>query len=163
MSAVEELKAKLQLPPVTQIGFVVWDVDKAVEHYLSMLGMGPWTVYEFVPDQHWFWGKPSHLKLKMAKAMSGNIEFELIQPLEGESLHLEFLETSGEGVQHLGFNVPDYDDTFDRFVKAGFEPAMRAETYVDTYKGRLKACYFDTRRVTGIALEIMWRSWSQES
>jgi hypothetical protein len=36
---------------------------------------------------------------------------------------------------------------------------MRAETYVETYKGHLKASYFDTRRVGGVIFEIIWREW----
>ena len=39
---------------------------------------------------------------------------------------------------------------------------MRAESYVAAYKGHLKACYFDTRRIGGIIFEIMWKSWLME-
>jgi hypothetical protein len=36
---------------------------------------------------------------------------------------------------------------------------MRAETYVETYKGHLRACYFDTRSLCGTLFEIRWVSW----
>lgn len=159
MTGVDEVKTKLELPPVSQIGVVVRDMDKAVEYYSSIFGIGPFTVYEFVPEKHWFMEEPSYLRLLMGKAMWGDIELELLQPLEGESLHKDFLETHGEGLQHLGFNIPSYDEMFDKFRKAGFKPLMRAETYVETYKGYLKACYFDTRSIGGIIFEIIWKSW----
>ena len=159
MEKSENLRTKLELPPVSQIGIVVRNVDKAVNFYSSFFGMGPFTVYEFVPENHWYMEESSYLKLKMGKTMSGEIEWEMIEPLEGRSLHQEFLENHGEGLQHLGFNVPDYDEMFEKMINAGFKPLMRAETYVETYKGNLKACYFDTREVAGIIFEIIWKSW----
>jgi len=162
MSDVDKLMKQLNLPPVSQIGVVVWDVDKAVEYYSSVFGIGPFNVYEFVPEKHWHKEEPSHSKVKMGKAMLGSIELELIQPLEGKSIHQEFLDTRGEGLQHIAFNVSNYDDLFDRFIKAGFKPLLRSETYVPAYKGNLKAAYFDTDRVGGIIFEICWKSWLPE-
>jgi len=159
----KELITAMGLPPVSQIGVVVKDVDRAVEYYSSIFGLGPFTTYEFVPEKHWYMEQPSHLKLKMGKTMWGAMEWELIQPLEGKSLHQEFLEKCGEGLQHLGINVPNYDEMFEKMKKAGFQPLMRAETYVETYKGYLRACYFDTRRVGGVVLEIIWKSWLMAS
>jgi 4-hydroxyphenylpyruvate dioxygenase-like putative hemolysin len=163
MDSAEKLRAKLELPPVSHMGVVVRDMDKAVKYYSSIFGLGPFTVYEFEPEKHWFMEEPSPLKLMLGKAMWGNIELELIQHLEGKAVHKEFLDTHGEGLQHLGFLVPNYEEMFDKFKKAGFMPLMRAETYVETYKGNLKACYFDTRRVGGIIFEIVWRSWVTKS
>jgi methylmalonyl-CoA/ethylmalonyl-CoA epimerase len=159
MNGVEKLKAELELPPINHIGVVVRNIDKAIQYYSSIFGLGPFTVYEFEPEKHWFMGEPSPIKLILAKAMWDNIELELLQHLEGKTIHKEFLDTHGEGLQHLGFLVPNYEEMYDKFRKAGFAPLMRAETYVETYKGNLKACYFDTRRVGGIIFEIVWRSW----
>lgn len=162
MNGSDELRKKLRLPPVSQIGVVVKDMDRAVTYYSSIFGLGPFTVYDFEPDKHWYMEEPSHLKIRMAKAMWGEIEWEMIQPLEGKSLHQEFLTTHGEGIQHLGFNVRKYDETFENFVQAGFQPLMRAESYVEAYRGNLKACYFDTRRSGGVIFEIIWKSWLEE-
>ena len=159
MSSMNELRIKLKLPPPYQIGVVVEDMDKAVEYYSTIFGIGPFTVYEFMPEKQWFLEKPSSFKLKLGKAVWGDFELELLQPMEGESLHKDFLENYGEGMQHLGFLVPNYDEMFNKFKKAGFQPLTRAETYVETYKGYLKACYFDTRSVGGIIFEIIWKSW----
>jgi 4-hydroxyphenylpyruvate dioxygenase-like putative hemolysin len=162
MSGIDELKTTLSLPPVSQIGVVVREMEKAVSYFSSLFGIGPFTVYDWTPDKHWVREEPSYLKLRMGKAMWGNVELELIQPLEGESLHTDFLETCGEGLHHLGFNVVNYDVVFERFLQEGFKPLMRAESYVAAYKGHLKACYFDTRRIGGIIFEIIWKSWLME-
>jgi 4-hydroxyphenylpyruvate dioxygenase-like putative hemolysin len=162
MTDIEGIKTEFGLPPVSQIGVAVWDVDKAVDYYSSIFGIGPFTVYEFVPEKHWLMEEPSYSKIKMGKAMLGRIEFELIQPLEGKSIHKDFLESHGEGLHHLGFNVPNYDEICEKFLQAGFKSMLRAETYVETYKGHLKACYFDTQKVGGIIFEIIWKSWLPE-
>jgi methylmalonyl-CoA/ethylmalonyl-CoA epimerase len=159
MNAVRELQAELRLPQVAQIGVVVRNVDATAEFLSTMLGLGPFIFQEFQPEKHWFREEPCPLRLLMAKAIWGNLELELVQPLEGRGLHKEFLETHGEGLEHLGFEVSDYEEMFDRFTKAGFCPVERAETYVDAYKGYVRACYFDTYRVGGILCEIIWKSW----
>jgi len=163
MTEIGELKERLSLPPLNQIGVVVREMEKAVRHFSSVLGVGPFTVYEFVPDRHWVMEKPSYLKLLMGKAIWGDIELELVQPVEGQSDHRNFLDTHGEGLHHLGFNVPNYDEVFERFLREGFKPLMRAESYVAAYNGHLKACYFDTRQIGGILIEIIWKSWSMKS
>jgi len=162
MAGIDDLKTKLGLPPVSQIGVVVRDVRKTADTYSSLFGIGPFTVYEFVPDKYWYMEELTYSKVLMGKAMWGNIELELIAPLEGKSIHRDFLERHGEGLQHLGFNVPDFDGLFERFIQEGFKPLLRGESYVETYKGHLKACYFDTRRVGGIIFEIIWKSWLPE-
>jgi methylmalonyl-CoA/ethylmalonyl-CoA epimerase len=159
MHDTEKIRAELSLSPPDHIGVVVRDMDKATEYYSSIFGLGPFTVYELAPEKQWYREKPSSFKLRMGKAMWGNIELELLQPLEGESPHKDFLDTRGEGMQHLGFPVSNYEETFDRFLKAGFTPLARIETYLETYGGNLKACYFENQRVSGIIFEIIWRSW----
>ena len=163
MDRAAGLKTKLGLPPISQIGVVVRDMQKAVEYYSGHFGIGPFTVYDSVPDKYWFRGKPSHMKLRQGKAMLGGIELELIQPLEGESPFHEFLDAQGEGLHHLAFNTEDYDGMVRQFEAAGFTPLMRAEGYVETYKGTVKACHFDTRAVGGVIFEVLWKSWLLKS
>jgi methylmalonyl-CoA/ethylmalonyl-CoA epimerase len=162
MPGIEDLKKKLSLPPISQIGVVVKDVEKTAAFYSSAFGIGPFTTYEWSPDRHWDNEEPASLKLRMGKAMWGETELELIEPLEGTSDHRSFLETHGEGLHHLGFNVPNYEEVFENFLSQGFRPLMRAESYVEAYKGNLKACSFDTRKVGGVLFEIIWKSWLME-
>ncbi len=97
MDGGDVLKGKLGLPAISQIGVVVRNMQKAVGYYSERFGIGPFTVYDSVPDKYWFRGKPSYMKLRQGKAILGGIELELIQPLEGESPFHEVLETQGEG------------------------------------------------------------------
>ena len=95
----------------------------------------------------------------MGKTMWGKLEWELLQPLEGRSIHQDFLDAHGEGLHHLGFMVHDYEEAMEKMAGAGCIPLMRAESRMEMYGGVLKACYFDTGSVGGVICEIIWRSW----
>jgi hypothetical protein len=78
MSGIDELKTILSLPPVSQIGVVVREIERAVSYFSSIFGIGPFTVYDWTPDKHWVREEPSYLKLRMGKTMWGDVELELI-------------------------------------------------------------------------------------
>ena len=147
MEASAALRAKLGLPPISQIGIVVRDMTRAV------------AFYESTPDKYWFKGTPSHMRLRQGKAMLGGIELELVQPLEGESPFHEFAATQGEGLHHIAFNTEDFDGMVRKFQEAGFQSLLLAEAYVPTYQGTVRACHFDTRAVGGVIFEVVWKSW----
>lgn len=162
MTSCKDIQKKLELPKISQIGVVVKNLERTAEYFNTIFDFGPFIIYEFAPDKHWYKEEPSSLRLLMGKATWGEIELELIQPLEGRSIHREFLNIHGEGLQHIGFNVRNYDEVCQSLISQDFEPLMRAETYVETYRGYLKACYFDTRMLGGVVCEIIWKSWLPE-
>jgi len=67
------------------------------------------------------------------KAIRGGTGSDLVQPLQGESLH------------HVAFNTDEFDTMVRKFHRAGFEPLLLAKAYVPTYGGTARACHFDTR------------------
>jgi hypothetical protein len=159
MNIDDQIQTELNLPPVHQIGVLTKDIKKAIDYYVSQFGLGPFTVYEFTPDKVWYKEEPSHYKAIYGKTMLGDIELCLMQPLEGESIQKEFIEKHGDGLFNLGFHVQNYEEMFDKFLKAGFNPLARAESYVSNYNGYVKGCYFDTQKVGGIIFELLWMSW----
>jgi methylmalonyl-CoA/ethylmalonyl-CoA epimerase len=164
MSKAEKLRVKICLPPVSQIGILVRDVDKTARLYSEIFGMPEFYVYDLEVANHWYYGEKAPVKLRMGKVQWGPAEIELIQHLEGEkSLFPGWLEEHGEGLSHLGFEVDDYAQIHSRMVAEGFEPIQWIETDYPAYEnGKAKACYFDTRRVGGVIFEIMWRSWAKK-
>ena len=59
--------------------------------------------------------------------MMGDIQIELIQPLDGDSPHKEFLNSKGEGIQHIGCAVEDIQNKVDKLTKQGVEIPLRAK------------------------------------
>jgi hypothetical protein len=97
---------------------VVKDVDKTVKVLSSTWGLGPWEILEYAPsDNELKTGEP--YRIKLAFTSLGSARLELIQPLEGKSIWSEFLETKGEGIQHIAFMVSNWDE---------MEPKLQAES-----------------------------------
>ena len=96
---------KLELNKVDQIGIAVKDIDKIIETWSSMFGIGPWTFRDIGGTD----AKGHSWKARLAFAYLGSLQIELIQPVEGRIIQSRFLETCGEGVHHLGFHVNDVD------------------------------------------------------
>ncbi len=117
-------------PPFTkiiQVGVVVEDVDKTVRR-LSELGIGPFNEMKLSPErEEWFRKERMYADFKIYGAMIGDIQIELIQPLSGASPHREFLDTKGEGIQHIGIAVQDVQAAVDELAPKDVEIMMRAK------------------------------------
>jgi methylmalonyl-CoA/ethylmalonyl-CoA epimerase len=109
-----------------QIGLVVRDMDKAIKRF-SVLGFGPFTPKILPPGtKEWIRGKPSNADVKVNATMVGEIELELCQPVSGESPHQEFLDSKGEGIQHVMFAVDNLEKEIDRLTKQGAAVLLKA-------------------------------------
>ena len=109
-----------------QVGLVVRDMDKAVKRF-SVLGFGPFTPKMLPPGtKEWFRGKPFHVNVDVKATMVGNVELELCQPVSGESPHQEFLDSKGEGIQHVMFAVDDLEKEIARLTQLGATILLRA-------------------------------------
>ena len=109
-----------------QIGVVVKEMDQAIQSF-SALGIGPFYTKMPPPNtKSLFRGKPFRAadRVKIMAAQLGNSELELVQPLEGESPHREYLEAKGEGIQHLGFAVDDLDKAVEKLTDGGSSVLM---------------------------------------
>ncbi|MCP2167067.1 VOC family protein [Goodfellowiella coeruleoviolacea] len=129
---------------------VVADIDRAVEFYTSV-GIGPWQDYPpltqytelDVPSRDGFLG----LKYKYADV--GGIQYQLVEPGDGDSPQQQFLDTHGEGVFHLGFVVDDLAEGTAAAAGLGVRPWMTGRRPDGS-----GFTYFDTRARAGVTIEI---------
>ncbi|MFC2035525.1 VOC family protein [Chloroflexota bacterium] len=149
---------ELPFSRVDQVGVIVRDMDEAVKHYQS-LGIGP---FEFLknlfPIERRALGKligPDTIKTKVRIAQMGPVQLELVQPIEGKSLWMDFLDTKGEGINHLGFFVDNIDRKQTSLVKKGI-----TVLYSLRFQNGGGAAYFDTGMIGGILLELI--QWPPE-
>src|SRR5690348_8115624 len=97
--------------PFKQVAIVVRDLDAAVREYAKRLRIGPWTAYTLAPPRlrdTIYHGENVEFSLRHALAFSGDVQFELVQPLSGPSIFADHLTQHGEGLQHVGKYVPDH-------------------------------------------------------
>ena len=82
------------LGTLAEICIVTHDHHKTMDGLLR-LGIGPFQVFDFtsttVPER-FFRGRPGSFELKVCFAKQGDLVFEIMQPMGGESLMAEFLE-----------------------------------------------------------------------
>lgn len=123
---------KAKLGRLSHVGIVVRDLNKAMEYYGSVFGLGPFSTQTYDLNQFLFRGKPANARVRAAIADSGPVFIELVEVLEGETVHTEFLREKGEGIQHIAFLVRDLDAKLKELAKAGIEPVMRLRIPIDT-------------------------------
>ena len=88
------------------LGVVVHNLEAATERYGRLLRVPRWHTVETGP-------------LRIAFGRGAGLTFELIQPLTEGTLWSGYLQRQGEGVQHLGFWVPDVQAAVAEAVAAG--------------------------------------------
>ena len=144
-----------QTPPLPQqpdqVGIVVGDMDKAVQYYTTVLGMGPFRRFEFALPDGVMRGKKVSLKLKLAFASLGSLEVELIEAPPGDNIYREFLEAKGEGLHHLGYHVPDIDSHLAALKQKGVGILFSGKTE------RVSFAYLDTADPGGVIFELIQR------
>ena len=104
---------------IDQIGYVVRDLEASLPHYEALFG--PFKVGEAPIDGALFRGKEIDCKLKIATNNDGPIEIEVIQVLEGETPHTEFLREHGEGPHHVRFRTTDIEARIAELEAGGYE------------------------------------------
>jgi 4-hydroxyphenylpyruvate dioxygenase-like putative hemolysin len=89
------------------------------------------------------------MDLRYAESGFGGLKFEIVEPLEGESIYKEFLDKKGEGIHHLAFVVDDLDAEIAKMAERGFKVIQTGQT------ARGKFAYFDTDKVGGVVTELV--------
>jgi hypothetical protein len=105
--------------------------------------MGPFVELEYKPERAILKGKEISFKFKLAFVNWGKINFEIVEVIEGEVQHKEFLRKTGGGVHHLGFYVDNMQGWIDHFSRKGVPVLLDLEGVVGP-RGRRRAVFFDT-------------------
>jgi methylmalonyl-CoA/ethylmalonyl-CoA epimerase len=146
----------LKLESINQIGFVVPDLERAMEAYWRCFGIGPWRVYTYgyplVKDTT-YRGKKEDYRIRLALAEVGDLVVELIQHLDGNTVHKEFLQRSGKGIQHLGLFVDNIDVAVKQMQEAGFEVVQTGKGYGADGDGAY--AYVDAEQELGVMYELI--------
>jgi methylmalonyl-CoA/ethylmalonyl-CoA epimerase len=147
----------LKFPKVGHIGVVVKDIGRVIEYYSPVFGIGPFEIYDFRPHKAWVRGrKVKPFELRIATADIGLASLELIQVVRGEPPHRDFLEVHGEGLQHLGFYVENYDEWKSYVRKEGIDILCEIEAQ-DQVRGKRRAFYMNSGEIGGVLFEIIER------
>lgn len=140
---------------IKQVCIVVRDVQKAMDHYVSVLGIGPWDVRHFTPgkvrDFH-VGGLPvtEDFEFICAVCWDGDLEYELIQPVKGPNIYWKHLEEKGEVLHHIKEILPDEEipRALKKFKDKGIDVLQTGWIDNDVHY------YLDTEATLGFVYEI---------
>lgn len=106
---------RFKVKSIDHISYTVKDIDRTIEAWSRLYGLGPWTYAENggVDAKGRPWG------VRMAFTYVGPVQIELVQCTEGRIFQSRFLDIWGEGVHHIGFYVDDVDAEVQNLVSQG--------------------------------------------
>lgn len=141
--SLTELKPLAGNNVINQIAFVVRDIEQASEAFAKLLG---------IPTPKWFLtgdrdvskvvfrGQPTDSRSKLVFLNTPTVQIELIEPDLEPGTMREFLDTEGEGIHHIAFDVDSIKEKLPVFEENGFPLLQSGEftssdgryVYVDT-------------------------------
>jgi catechol 2,3-dioxygenase-like lactoylglutathione lyase family enzyme len=155
-SLSSSLPAGLQLKRLVQIGIVVADRDRTTQLLTSLFGIGPFRLVEW-PDRaeskYYYRGVEENIRIRQAFVRLGDVEVELIQPVEGRSGYGDFLKQTGGGIHHVLFEVSDIDPVIRELAKSGVT-VLQSGTGI---RPGTRWALLDTREMLGFYVELRHR------
>ncbi|NLV37053.1 MAG: VOC family protein [Clostridiaceae bacterium] len=135
---------------VTQVAFVVNDIEKTSQAYADFLGMDKPEIKitkEYDQVKTVYKGKPSTTRAKLAFFhLTPNLAIELIEPDAEKSVWRDVLEENGEGFHHIAFVVENTDEVIARLEKNNMPLIQRANNYA----------YVDATEELKTIIELLW-------
>ncbi|MBU2647118.1 VOC family protein [bacterium] len=143
---------------LVHVGIPVRDLDKAIEDYKSLgvasfkpeylidsSNFGEYLVYGKTPD-------PA-VKTRVAIGEVGPLGIELLQPVQGKTVHREFLESVGTGIGHIAYAVEDLEAEIAKLVEKGFPVIL---SFTSKGEERRRGVYIDTRsKFSNLIIELI--------
>jgi catechol 2,3-dioxygenase-like lactoylglutathione lyase family enzyme len=150
------LPSSVKLKRLVQIGIVVPDRDRTAHLLTSLFGIGPFRLVEW-PDRleskYYYRDVEQKIRVRQAFVQLGDVEVELIQPLEGNSAYQDFLDETGGGIHHVLFEVNDIDPVIQELAKSGIT-VLQSGTGI---RPGTRWALMDTQRLLGFLVELRHR------
>ncbi|MCH3917620.1 MAG: VOC family protein [Spirochaetia bacterium] len=142
---------------IGQIAFVTPDLEKSIKAYTTTFKTN-WTIYTYGPEilsTMRYHGKDSPFSIRIGLSYFGKTRIEFVQPLGGKTIHRDFLDKKGYGIQHLGIYVENMEKEIKKAEKAGIAIIMEGAGFGLDGDGRF--VYLDTLSEFGVTYELIER------
>ena len=136
---------------ITQMGYVVVDLQAAMTRWTETLGVGPFRTIDHVAiEGGCYRGSPTAVDISVALAESGDIQIELIeQHNEVASCYRDLFAPGAQGLHHVAIHTSEYDAEVARYESLGCPLAFGG-----IYQGT-RFAYMDTSADLGIMVEVV--------
>jgi methylmalonyl-CoA/ethylmalonyl-CoA epimerase len=126
---------------VSHLGIAVRNLDEAVKLYESAFGLRV--------ERRWVAEAEG---IEAASLRVGEVEIELMQPLDEESPVGRFIARRGEGIHHVSYRVDDMTEAVGRARAAGLETV--GEEPRSGGEGRTRVVFIHPKGVHGVLTEL---------
>jgi hypothetical protein len=106
-----------------------------------------------VESKYYYRGVEEQVRIKQAFVQLGDVEVELIQPLEGHNGYQDFLDKTGGGIHHVLFEVNDIDPVIEELAKSGIT-VLQSGTGI---RPGTRWALMDTHKLLGFLVELRHR------
>lgn len=132
---------------ITQISVVVRDLEEKVKAYHDAFGWGPWKIFQsdgdvIMHDCHLDGKSCEFFNIRWAEVQVGDLNFELIQPVAGDSPWQRMLDEHGEGVGSIAVMFKTQGES--ESVKEQFSAAGLGVTASGRIGDHIEWYYLDT-------------------
>ena len=138
--------------PVMQLGFVVPDLEAAIGHWRSKIGLGPFFVLSGVEFAELrYRDQPTRVDMTVALAQWGEVQVELIQQLnDAPSIYQDYPGRGLGGLQHVGVMTGSLDAHLARLAPLDIRPVQWGST-----ANGMRFAYLDTGAIPGSMVELI--------
>jgi catechol 2,3-dioxygenase-like lactoylglutathione lyase family enzyme len=143
---------------IAQVALIVEDLDRAVEQYYRLFGIGPWHFYTYgkpLVKEMSYQGEPAEYSMRLALSYLGPLRIELIELGEGETVYADHVQEHGYGVHHFGVLVDDMQAALAEAEAAGLTVTQDGAGFGRDGDGHY--AYLNTESSIGVALELIER------
>ena len=108
----EELRTLNRTRHIQQIAWLTRDLEKSMQAWIDVLRIGPWRVFRFTDKtvkNLRIGGKlvDEPFEFRIAITHVGDMEIELIEPVQGPMIYQEYIDRRGEGLHHIKEKLPE--------------------------------------------------------
>jgi methylmalonyl-CoA mutase C-terminal domain/subunit len=127
---------------IHHFGYVFKDIEEAVKKFKNLFGIEKFNQFNYIV-------------VKVARALIGRLQVDLIEPQDKNSIFYTFLENGNVGLHHIGFEVDDVDEKIKEWDSKGFKQVNKGII------GPAKFVYFDTTDALGHIIEFVQLDYKQ--
>ena len=137
---------------VVQVGIIVKDIEQKAKAWSDILGL---PLPNIIVTDDWdktqaeYNGAPTHARAKLAFFKMGNLDIELIEPMDEPSTWNDQLVQHGDSLHHIAFRIQGMQEKI-AYLDAKGLPLLQRGEYVG---GRY--AYFDGIAQLGTVLELL--------
>ncbi len=135
----------MQIEGVLKVGIAVKDMDKAVNCYSEALGLTPSEIVAYEP-----------FGMRYCMLQVGDLSFlELMEPTSPESPIGRFIDSRGEGLQHLSLRVADMEEAIAELKEKGFRFVQDAPLREHVGFGTAKFIFIQPQSTGGVLIQLV--------